>query len=193
MIGVEQTRDGTFFFSSKDLCMIEHIPELISTGVDSFKIEGRMKSAYYAAVTANIYRTAIDKYLSDPAGYRFDPAWMNELESVSHREYDTGFFFDRPCDDAKTTKTTGYVKEKSYLALVTGYDEKSRLAKIEQRNKTSVGDRVEVISPGCLGKPFTVTELFNAEMQPIDSIPHPKMEAYIRVPFEVRPGDMIRI
>ncbi|MBQ7325833.1 MAG: U32 family peptidase, partial [Clostridia bacterium] len=90
---VEETPQGSFIMSSKDMCMIEHIPELMESGVTSFKVEGRMKSAYYAAVTANAYRMAMDAYAKDPEGYRYDPAWLTELESVSHREYCTGYWF----------------------------------------------------------------------------------------------------
>lgn len=192
ILRVEQTRDGTFFFSSKDLCMIEHIPELIEAGISSFKIEGRMKSAYYTAVTSNAYRMAIDAYLRDGKDYKFDPAWLRELESVSHREYDTGFFFDSPSDDPKTTHFTGYSREKAYLAFVKNYDPERGLAEIEQRNKLSVNDVVEIITPRSTGRQFTVEALFDEEMNPIDSAPHPKMKAYIKIPFKANTGDIIR-
>lgn len=94
------------------MCMIEHIPELMESGIDSFKIEGRMKSAYYTAVTANTYRMAIDRYLAEPAAYRFDPIWKTELESVSHRDYCTGYYFDDPMKNAQTVENAGYVREK---------------------------------------------------------------------------------
>ena len=104
VLTAEEHPEGTFIMSSKDLCMIEHIPELMEAGIASFKIEGRMKSAYYTAAVTNAYRLAIDAYLRDPAGYTYDPAYLRELECVSHREYDTGFFFDHPMDDAKITE-----------------------------------------------------------------------------------------
>ena len=192
VIGVEQSPGGTFFFSSKDLCMIEHVPELIEAGISSFKIEGRMKSAYYTAVTSNAYRMAIDKYLENKDAYAFDPAWLRELESVSHREYDTGFFFDSPREDAKTTHGTGYSREKAYLAVVESYDEKTGLAAIEQRNKLSVGDAAEIITPGSTGRPFVIDSLFSRDMEPIESAPHPKMKAYVKLPFKASPGDIIR-
>lgn len=103
-IPVIEDKRGTFFLSSKDMCMIEHIPELIDAGIDSFKIEGRMKSEYYAAVVTNVYRMAIDRYLADPEKYVYDPAWLRELESVSHREYCTGYWFDDPAENANTAK-----------------------------------------------------------------------------------------
>lgn len=192
VLRVEQTGEGTFFFSSKDLCMIEHIPELIEAGIDCFKIEGRMKSAYYTAVTSNAYRMAIDAYSGGPEKYKYDPAWLKELESVSHREYDTGFFFERPGKDAKLTKTPGYVREKSYLAVVKKGAPAGELALIEQRNKLSLGDTAEIISPGQVGRVFEVNELYDADMNPIKSIPHPKMEAYVRLPFDAKEGDIIR-
>ena len=115
--------------------MIEHIPELMESGVTSFKVEGRMKSDYYAAVTANAYRMAMDAYLLHPEGYRYDPAWLTELESVSHREYCTGYWFHEPLVDAQTVTQPGYLKEKGYLAVVDSYDEETGRAVLIQKNK----------------------------------------------------------
>ena len=192
VLRVEESENGTFFFSSKDLCMIEHIPELIDAGIDCFKIEGRMKSAYYTAVTSNTYRMAIDRYIKNPAGYKFDLAWQNELESVSHREYDTGFFFNRTDNDPKLTENFGYVKEKSYLAVVTKGAESGYPVAIEQRNKVAVGEKAELLTPGLIGRPFTVSQLYDEEMSPIDSIPHPRMKAFIILPYDAKTGDIIR-
>ena len=114
-IPIEETNLGTFIMSSKDLCMIEHIPELCESGIASLKIEGRMKSAYYTAVVTNAYRMAIDAYCANPTGYRFDPRWLEELESVSHREYGTGFFFSKPMEDPALVSTCGYIREKAYF------------------------------------------------------------------------------
>ena len=96
--------------SSKDMCMIEHIPELMESGIDSFKIEGRMKSAYYTAICANTYRMAMDAYLKAPTEYKYDERWLRELNSVSHRDYATGFYFDNPMDNAQTVINTGYLR-----------------------------------------------------------------------------------
>lgn len=189
---IAETDRGTFIMSSKDLCMIEHIPALMESGIDSFKIEGRMKSAYYTAVTANTYRMAIDRYLADPDGYRFDPAWLTELESVSHREYDTGYYFDRVETDAKTVTQDGYVREKAYVGVVTAYDPETGRAEVMQRNKVVAGETVEVISPGKIGRPFTVADMKNAEGEPIEAAPHPLMTFTLPVPFEVREGDILR-
>ena len=187
---IEQGNDGTFLFGSKDLCMIEHIPELCESGITSFKIEGRMKSVYYAAITANCYRMAIDSYLNDKQNYKFNSALLSELESVSHREYDTGFYFDKPLNDAKVTNDVGYLKSKAYLADCISYE--NGIATFIQKNKLTVGETVEVISPGKTGISFTVNEMYDLKGNSIESCPHPYMEFKMPVPFEMAPGDIIR-
>ncbi|MBQ8911841.1 MAG: U32 family peptidase [Clostridia bacterium] len=189
---VTETDRGTFIMSSKDMCMIEHIPELLNAGIASFKIEGRMKSAYYAAVTANAYRMAIDAYLKDPEGYVYNPAWKRELESVSHREYCTGYFFDRPKEDGMLTDNPGYIREKAYLAVATGYDKESGRAFFIQRNKAVTGENAELLSPGKCGVPLVLSEMQNEEGLPIDSAPHPFMPFSVKVPFPVKAGDILR-
>ncbi len=188
----EQDSKGTFLFGSKDLCMIEHMPELMQSGIKSFKIEGRMKSVYYAAVTANTYRMAMDAYLRDGENYRFDPAWLSELESVSHREYDTGFFFDRPMDDAKIASSSGYIKPVSYIGDCIGYDSSTGLACFIQKNKLSAGRTAQILSPGSTGRSFKAEKMFDQDMQPISDCPHPFMKFFIEMPFEISPGDILR-
>ncbi len=189
---MEQGENGTFIFGSKDLCMIEHIPQLCECGISSFKIEGRMKSVYYTAVTANCYRMAIDAYMQDKDGYTFDSRLLNELESVSHREYDTGFYFDKPLDDAKVASSVGYLKSKAYLADCIDYDKETGIATFVQKNKLSVGDTVEVISPGKFGKSFTVSAMTDMKGNAIDCCPHPYMKFKMPMPFEVCRGDILR-
>ena len=121
-IPIEQTELGTFIMSSKDMCTIEHIPELIEAGINSFKIEGRMKSAYYTAVVTNAYRMAIDAYMNGPENYEYNPLWLRELESVSHREYCTGYYLDKPMENAQLGTQTGYIRDKAYFATATEYD-----------------------------------------------------------------------
>ena len=183
---------GTFFLSSKDTCMIEHIPELIDAGINNFKIEGRMKSEYYAAVVTNVYRMAIDAYVRDPDGYRYDPAWLRELESVSHREYATGYYFAKPNEDANTAKTPGYMKEKAYLCRVEEYDRDSGLAWFVQRNKVYADSDVEVISPGKIGRPLHLGKLYDENLTEIPAAPHPYMRFCAQVPFELMSGDIVR-
>lgn len=185
---------GTFIMSSRDMCMIKHIPELAGAGIASLKIEGRMKSAYYAAVTANAYRMALDAYRD---GKPYDEAWMRELESVSHREYCEGYFFEKPSDDAlvcgKDGVKQGYIREKSYIAVVRSFDRLTMTATCVQRNKLCRGDAAELITPGMTGRPFIADELFDGEGMPIDSAPHPSMLFMIKMPFEAKEGDIIRM
>ena len=200
---IEQNSLGTFVMSSKDMCTIEHIPELMTSGIDSFKIEGRMKSAYYTAVVTNAYRMAIDAYNRDPEGFVYDPRWLRELESVSHREYCPGYYFDSPMDEPQLCQNPGYIREKAYFATALSQDsplpdgleaenENGRLYYFIQRNKICVGDSAEMISPSRLGNPFTVTELYSEDGAPLEAAPHPSMKFYARVPFTVNEGDIIR-
>ena len=201
---VEQNELGTFIMSSKDMCTIGILPQLMEAGIDSFKIEGRMKSAYYTAVVTNAYRMAMDAYEADPEGYSFDPAWMRELESVSHREYCTGYYEESPMENAQLTAQNGYIREKAYFATaleeaelplpehLAAENEGGRLYPFIQRNKVSVGERAELISPRCVGKPFLVEELYAEDGTPIESAPHPSMKFFARVPFEVLAGDIMR-
>ena len=201
---IEENELGTFIMSSKDMCTVEHIPALIDAGINSFKIEGRMKSAYYTAVVTNGYRMAIDAYLADPENYVFDKAIYRELESVSHREYCTGFYFDDPMTEPQLSTINGYIREKAYFATalsdgecplpegLTLENENGRLYPFIQRNKVSLGDEAEMISPRKIGKAFTVTELYSEKGEEIPSAPHPGMKFFVRVPFEVTAGDIMR-
>lgn len=199
---IEQNENGTFILGSKDMCTVEHIPALMKSGIDSFKIEGRMKSAYYTAVVTNAYRMAMDAYSRDPENYAFDPLIMRELESVSHREYCTGYYFDHPLDEANLGTQNGYIRDKAYFATALSEREipegleaetsEGRLYPFIQRNKVSLGDAAELISPGKVGQPFKITELYSDKGEPIESAPHPSMIFYARVPFKVNEGDIMR-
>ncbi len=186
----EQDTDGTFVFSSKDLCMIEHIPELVEAGIDSFKIEGRMKSAYYTASVTNAYRQAYDAYVGNPDGYVFNPQLKRETELVSHREYDTGFYFVSPHINAQVCKENVYINDRAYLATVSEVDENG-LAKCIQRNKFLAGDKVQVLSPGKIGRDALVEKLYDEEMNEIESVPHAKQTFYAKIDG-VQPWDIIR-
>ena len=201
---IEENELGTFIMSSKDMCTIEILPELIKAGINSFKIEGRMKSAYYTAVVTNAYRMAIDSYLADPDNYKFDERLYVELESVSHREYCTGYYLDEPMDEAQLTSDVGYIRDKAYFATAVEYslddipknleveNENGRLALFMQKNKVSLGDGAEVISPGFIGRALTVNELYDEKGMPIESAPHPFMRFWVRAPFLVKEGDIMR-
>ena len=212
-IPVEQTELGTFFLSSRDMCMIQHIPELMESGIDSFKIEGRMKSSYYTAVVTNTYRMAMDAYTRDPAGYEFDPAWMQELDSVSHREYATGFYLDDPMKEPQLVQGGHYIGEKAYYGSALDMDSPEAKAELEailsagvayetpegrlyrfmEKNKVCAKDPAEIISPGKTGQPFCVGDLYDVEGNLRPNIPHPEMTFWARIPFEVFPGDIMRI
>ena len=188
ILTAEQTEEGTYLFSSRDLCMIEHIPELCASGIDSLKIEGRVKSAYYAAAVTNAYRMALDAWAD---GKPFDPAWKAETESVSHREYGTGYFFDAPSENAQIVPDNLYLKDRAFLAVVHRYDPEHKLAYCEQYNKMCLGDPYNLLSPGTVGRNDTVTELFDESMEPIPDTRHPRMRFYIRTE-NAKPGDILR-
>ena len=201
---IEQNDLGTFIMSSKDMCTIGIVPELIAAGIDSFKIEGRMKSAYYTAVVTNAYRMAIDAYERDGEAYALNEELLVELDSVSHREYCTGYYLDEPIDEANLTSNVGYIREKSYFATAVEYsedevpenlvieNENGRLALFVQKNKVKQGEGAEIISPGAVGRYIVVGELYDEEGAPIESAPHPFMRFFVRVPFAVREGDIMR-
>lgn len=189
---VEESERGSFIMSSKDMCMIEHIPELMESGISSFKIEGRMKSAYYAAVCANTYRMAIDAYRADSKGYRYDERWKKELESVSHREYCTGYWFDATGENAQTVTEPGYLKEKGYLAVVESYDEATGRATLVQKNKMLDRSTVELLTPGSVGTAFFVEGMQNEAGEAIESCPHPQMRFSIASSCPLRAGDILR-
>ena len=187
---VEEINGETFIMASRDTCTIEHIPELVEAGINSFKIEGRMKSAYYTAVATNAYKMALDSYFS--GNYEYDPRWYRELESVSHRDYNTGYYFTDSHTDANLAPNNGYMKDKAYLAVAVGYDAENGLGIFTQRNKMCYGDAAELLTPGAIGKELTIGELFDENMTPIESTPHPYMKFYMKVDFEVHEGDILR-
>ena len=191
-LSIEEYKEGSFIMSSKDMCMIEHIPELMESGIDSFKIEGRMKSAYYTAICANTYRMAMDAYLKAPTEYKYDERWLRELNSVSHRDYATGFYFDNPMDNAQTVVNTGYLREKAYLCVAQSERDEQGYATFMQKNKLVLGDSVELITPGKCGQPFIVEQMLTTDGNPLESAPHPSMLFKIKVPFEVHAGDILR-
>ena len=190
-IPIEQTDLGTFVMSSKDMNTISLIPQLVEAGIDSFKIEGRMKSAYYTAVVTNAYRMALDSYFENPDAYVFNQALQRELDSVSHREYATGYYQNLPHDTAQLCVKDGYIREKAYFAIAEG-EGRDGLARFKQKNKIKVGDVAELLSPGNVGKAFLIEELYNEKGEAIDAAPHPSEIFYCRVPFEVKEGDILR-
>ncbi len=183
---------GTSIFSSKDLCLIEFIPQLIESGVNSFKIEGRMKSAYYVAVTVSVYRKAIDKYINDPSGFEFDQRWLEELKKVIHREYTKGFFFSKPNSEGQIYNTDSYIRNCEYAGFVLDYDRKTETAKVVQRNKMVTGDEIEIIGPDrdCISQ--LIEEMWDEEGNSIEAAPHAKQVIKMKIDYPVKPMDIIR-
>ena len=191
-ISLVENERGTFMFSSRDLCMIEHIPELVQAGIDSFKIEGRVKSAYYTAVTANAYKTELNSYLRDPKNYVFNPKSLYELESVSHREYATGYFFDNCSENAQISSDGGYLRDKAFLSTVSDVDDENGRAVLCQRNKSVNGQICELVSPGKDSVEFVLEDMRDEKGNPIDSAPHPQMLFSVKMTVPMKKGDIIR-
>jgi len=182
----------SFIMSSKDMCMIEHVPDLVRAGIDSLKLEGRVRSAYYTAVVTNTYKMALDSFMNSPENYCFDPAWRRELDSVSHREYGTGFFYHDPKTEPNLVTQPGYIREKAYLAVCVGAADENGRVPFVQRNKTVRGASVELLSPGRPGQPFAADQMWDASGAPLESAPHPGMTFYLNPPFSVQAGDILR-
>ena len=181
---VYENERGTFIFNSKDLCMIGHIPEMIDAGIDSFKIEGRMKTALYVATVARTYRKAIDDYKKDPALYKANMEWYRqEIGKCTYREFTTGFYFGRPAEDAQIYDNNTYVKNYTYLGTVEQADGRGR-CRIEQKNKFSVGDSIEVMKPDGRNLMVRVAAIRDEEGNAQDSAPHPKQVLWI----DLEPG-----
>jgi putative protease len=189
---IEEDSRGTYIMNSKDLCMIRHIPELIKSGVISAKIEGRMKSSYYVATVIRTYRRAIDEYYKDPENYSFNENWWAELLKASHREFTTGFFFHKSTGNAQNYLTSGYTRGYTFLGIVKGYDEEKGLYKVEQRNKISIGDNIEVFGPSIEYDELSVDEMWNQDMEPIETAPHAQQIIYMNLPFHTKSGFMLR-
>ena len=188
---LEEVNGETFIMASRDTCTIENIPELVEAGINSFKIEGRMKSAYYTAVVTNTYKMALDSYFSGE--YKYNPLWYRELESVSHRAYATGYYFSDPHIDANLAENNGYMKEKAYLAVAISYDKETETAVFTQRNKMKLGDNIELLTPGKVGVPITVGEMRDENGELIEATSHPYMKFSMKISVEVKEGDIIRL
>ena len=183
--------EGSYLFGSKDLSMINHVNELIQAGINSFKIEGRMKSAYYAAVTANAYRIALDSVIGKTDIMNTE-ALQRELESVSHREYCTGYFFDSKMQISQFASNSGYIGNGSFLCTVEEIDEKSGLARCRQKNKFTKNDACELLSPGKTGESIHILEMIDENGHLLESCPHPQMTFFMKTDKILHPGDVIR-
>ena len=188
---VEENERGTYIFNSKDLCMIEHIPDLIAAGIDSFKIEGRMKTALYVATVARTYRKAIDDYLEDPALYEAHLPWYREqISRCTYRQFTTGFFYGKPDQETQIYDSNTYIREYTYLGVVG--EVKDGLCVIEQRNKFSVGETIEVMKPDGTNPEAVVRAIYNEDGETMESAPHPKQKLYVDLGIPVDVMDILR-
>lgn len=176
---------GTFLYNSKDLCMIEYIPELIKAGINSFKIEGRVKNELYVATVVGAYRRAIDAYLENPEGFKLDKSILEDLEKVSHREYTTGFYFNKPDENNQLYTSNTYIQDYTIVGVVTDYDAETGIATIEQRNRFFKGDEIEIIRPFDSSFAFKADFMTDADGNDIDVAPHPQMTVKLKPGQEV--------
>ena len=189
---VYENERGTFIFNSKDLCMIEHIPEMIEAGIDSFKIEGRMKTALYVATVARTYRKAIDDYLESPEKYRENMEWYKaEIGKCTYREFTTGFYFHKPESDAQIYDSNTYVKNYTYIGTVEEVCGDGSFL-MEQKNKFSVGESIEIMKPDGRNIPVSVEEICDEEGVQMESAPHPKQRLKVRLSVSPEPYDILR-
>jgi len=188
---VYENERGTYIFNSKDLCMIEHIPELVEAGIDSFKIEGRMKTALYVATVARTYRKAIDDYFVSRECYQQNLHWyLEQIVGCTYRQFTTGFFFGKPDSDTQIYDNNTYIKEYTYLGIVGEQDDKGY--RIEQRNKFSVGEKIEVMKPDGQNQTVIVQAIRDEKGNEMESAPHPKQVLYIDLGQPLAKYDILR-
>lgn len=190
---IYENERGTYIFNSKDLCMIEHIPELIASGVDSLKIEGRMKTALYVATVARTYRMAIDDFFEDPLKYKENiPKYVELMSQGIYRQYTTGFFFGKPDENTQVYDKNDYEHSYTYLGIIGDVDEDG-MCHFEQRNKFSIGDEIEVMKPDGRDIKVKVSKMMDEEGNEVESAPHPKQKLKVYLDGQGETGDLIRM
>ena len=188
---VYENERGTYIFNSKDLCMIEHIPELIDEGIDRLKIEGRMKTALYVATVARTYRKALDDYQKDPELYRKNMPWyLDQISNCTYRQFTTGFFFGKPDSESQIYDSNTYIKEYTYLGIVG--EVKDGLIQIEQRNKFSVGETIEIMKPDGRNVEAKVVRIVNQDGEEQENAPHPKQILFVELSEQADVYDLLR-
>lgn len=200
---VYENERGTYIFNSKDLCMIEYIPEVVDAGIDSLKIEGRMKTALYVATVARTYRKAIDDYFESPEKYRAAMDWYRaEISKCTYRQFTTGFYFGKPDENTQIYDSNTYVNEYVYLGIVEEVAsaqelglaaDMGMLVRIEQRNKFCVGDSIEIMKPDGTNVPVNVEAMYTETGEAVDSAPHPKQVLWIKLSRTPEPFDLLRV
>ena len=190
---VYENERGTYIFNSKDLCMIEHIPAICEAGIDSLKIEGRMKTALYVATVARTYRKALDDYYESKEKYRANMEWYkSEIGKCTYRQFTTGFFFGKPTNETQIYDNNTYINEYIYLGIAEEVREDG-LVRIEQRNKFCVGDTIEIMKPNGENVPVTVEGMYDGDMNPVESCPHSKQLIYLQLSTVPNQYDLLRV
>lgn len=190
---VYENERGTYIFNSKDLCMIEHIPEICESGIDSLKIEGRMKTALYVATVARTYRKALDDYYESEEKYRANMEWYkSEIGKCTYRQFTTGFFFGKPTNETQIYDNNTYINEYIYLGITEEVCEDG-LIRIEQRNKFCVGDQIEIMKPNGDNVSVLVEAMYDQDMNPVESCPHSKQTIYVKLSVVPEQYDILRV
>lgn len=183
---------GTYIFNSKDMCLLPFLPDVLASGVDSLKIEGRMKSVHYAASVVKAYREAIDSYFASPDGFYVKQEWLDELDKVSHRAYTTGFYYGRPGEKDQIYGASSYIQTSDFVGLVLDYEEATGLAVVEQRNNMKLGQELEVFQPRLAGYRQVLSKMYDAGGMAIDVAPHPQQIVKIPMDRPVEPYAILR-
>ncbi len=189
---IEEHDEGTFLFNSKDLCMIEYLPQIIESGIFSLKIEGRVKSSYYVATVIRAYRMAIDEYYKKPEAYVYNSKWLDEIKKVSHRDFTTGFYFGKPKEEAHVYTHSSYIRGYDFVGMVLDFHKETGIATIEQRNRLFTGDEIEVFGPGREHFVQKIERMWDEEMNEIDVAPHPQQIIKMKMNEEVERYYLLR-
>lgn len=189
---VEEDDRGTYIFNSKDMCLLPYLPDVIESGIDSLKIEGRMKSVHYAASVVKAYREAIDSYFEDPEKFNVKQEWLEELNKVSHRAYTTGFYYGRPTEKDQIYGSSSYEQTSDFVGLVLDYDSATGFAVVEQRNNMKLGQELEIFQPKLKGYRQILGEMYDEQGDAIDVAPHPQQIVKIKMDYPVEPYAILR-
>lgn len=188
---IEEDAHGSYIMNSKDLCMINNIPDLIKSGINSLKIEGRVKSEYYVATVVKIYRQALDDFINNPLLYFSkvsDSTYINELKKVSHRHFTSGFYFGNPKDEGQTYENSSYIREYDFIAKILSYSKEKKFIKVEERNKFSVGDEVEIFGSNGDFINYTINKIFDKNLMEVEEANIPKEIFYLPLDIELQEG-----
>ena len=189
---IEEDERGTYIMNSRDMCLMPHLPEIIETGIDSLKIEGRMKSVHYAASVVKAYRMAIDSYFEDPENFSIKQEWVEELDKVSHRAYTTGFFLHKTTSEDQIYSSSSYTQTSDFVGLVKEYDAETGFSVVEQRNNMKIGQEIEVFQPNLPTYRQVISEMYNDKGEAIDVAPHAQQIIKMKMVQPVEPYTILR-